>query len=88
MKYRILFKASARKELNNLPDRHIEAIDKKILLLMNNPRSIGYKKLSGILNLYRVRVMDYRIIYSIHDKILIIEVIKIAHRKDVYKKSL
>jgi len=86
VKYRILFKASARKELDNLPGKYIEVIDKKILSLKDNPRPVGCKKLSGILNLYRIRVMDYRVIYSIHDKILIVEVIKIAHRKEVYKK--
>jgi len=85
MPYKIVVKASARKEIERLPVNVTEAIDKKITLLADNPRLIGSVKLSGFINLYRVRVMDYRIVYSIHDKIIVVEIIKIAHRKEIYK---
>ncbi|HAN17181.1 MAG TPA: type II toxin-antitoxin system RelE/ParE family toxin [Bacteroidales bacterium] len=51
-----------------------------------NPYPKGYKKLKGSDKDYRVRIGDYRILYSVYDNVLIVEVIKIAHRKDVYKK--
>ena len=86
MPYKIVIKASARKEIERLPANVTEAIDKKIMMLADNPRLIGSVKLSGFINLYRVRVMDYRIVYSIHDEIIVIEIIKIAHRKDIYKQ--
>jgi len=85
MPYKIVVKASARKEIERLPVNVTEAIDKKITMLADNPRLIGSVKLSGFINLYRVRVMDYRIVYSIHDEIIVVEIIKIAHRKDIYK---
>ncbi|MFA4852977.1 MAG: type II toxin-antitoxin system RelE/ParE family toxin [Bacteroidales bacterium] len=85
MPYKIVVKASARKEIERLPVNVTEAIDKKITMLADNPRLIGSVKLSGFINLYRVRVMDYRIVYSIHDEIIVVEIIKIAHRKEIYK---
>jgi mRNA interferase RelE/StbE len=53
--------------------------------LVNNPRPDGCKKLVGLDNIYRIRVGLYRIVYRIEDEILYIEVIKIGHRKDVYR---
>jgi mRNA interferase RelE/StbE len=53
--------------------------------LKKNPQGIGVKKLVGMENLYRLRVGDYRVVYTLDDTILLILVVKIAHRKDVYK---
>ncbi len=50
-----------------------------------NPRPKGVKKLSGLDDLYRIRVGDYRIVYQIHDDRLIVLVVRIGHRKDVYR---
>lgn len=58
---------------------------RKIQELEENPRPFGLKKLVAEENLYRIRVGDYRIIYQIQDKILLILVIKIGHRKDIYR---
>ena len=53
--------------------------------LAANPRPKGVKKLSGPDDLYRIRVGDYRIVYQIHDDRLIVLVVRIGHRKDVYR---
>jgi mRNA interferase RelE/StbE len=53
--------------------------------LANNPRPFGCKKLAGAKDAYRIRVGVYRIIYTIRDNVLIVEVVKIDNRKDVYR---
>jgi len=53
--------------------------------LTRNPRPHGVKKLSGEQNLYRIRAGDYRIIYQIRDKELVVLVLKLGHRRDVYR---
>lgn len=83
-KYKIEIKKSAVKELNNLPNNDLKKIIRKIQDLTNNPRPGGCKKLSGE-EKYRIRSGNYRILYTIEDDVLIIYVIKIGHRKDVYR---
>ena len=82
--YKILIKRSAKKELDKLPTKDLRRIVDKILTLANEPRPPGCEKLSGE-EKYRVRQGNYRIVYSIEDKILTVVVIKIWHRKDVYR---
>jgi len=84
VKYSIEFKKSATKELNSLPNKKIKKILITINQLIENPRPINSKKLSAS-ERYRIRVGDYRILYEIKEQILIIYIIKIAHRKDVYR---
>jgi mRNA interferase RelE/StbE len=62
----------------------ISAIKSAIAALANNPRPYGYKKLKGE-DAYRIRVGDYRIIYEINDDRIIVTVVSIGHRKDIYK---
>ena len=82
-KYRIAIKKSAAKELHSLPNRDLNKIIEKIQDLSNNPRPPGCIKLSDK-ERYRIRVGNYRILYSIEDDILIVYVVKIGHRKDIY----
>lgn len=82
--YQLKIKKSAEKELANLPSDTIIVIRNYFLLLSSNPFLQGYKKLKGFKNLYRIRVGNYRIIYSVHHDVLIIEILKIAHRKNAY----
>ena len=84
VKYRIEFKKSASKELNSLPNKEIKKILISIDQLSEEPRGANSKKLSAS-DRYRLRVGDYRILYEIKDEILIIYIIKVAHRKDVYR---
>jgi mRNA interferase RelE/StbE len=83
--YSIRIKRSASKQLEKLPQKVAERLVKVIDNLAENPRPDGVKKLQGTENYYRIRLTDYRIIYSIADNELIVEVIKVGHRKDVYK---
>lgn len=83
-KYKIEFKKTAAIELNSLPNREIKKIVVAINLLVENPRPTNSKKLSGS-ERYRLRIGDYRILYEIENQVLIIYIVKIAHRKDVYR---
>ena len=67
-------------------DRSIrERIDAAILDLADGPRPRGTKKLSGEEGLYRVRVADHRVVYAIRDRALVVLILKVAHRRDVYR---
>jgi mRNA interferase RelE/StbE len=83
--YRIILKPSAERELSRLPLALTERIERTIDALAADPRPAGVKKMQGAANLWRVRVGDYRIVYEIHDREIVIMVLKIAHRKDVYR---
>jgi len=83
-KYKIEIKKSAVKEIEHLPRKEIKAILVTIASLSENPRPHGCKKLSGQ-EKYRIRCGDYRVLYSIEDKVLIVFVVKVGHRKDVYR---
>ena len=82
--YSVLIKRSAAKELERLPDRIRRQIVTRISALAAQPRPAGCEKLTGE-DLYRIREGDYRIVYSIADRELIVHVIRIANRRDVYR---
>jgi mRNA interferase RelE/StbE len=83
-KYKIEIKKSAIKELHSIPQKDIQKIITKIKSLSSNPKPQGCTKLTNRED-YRIRVGNYRIIYSINDDILIIIVIKLGHRKEIYR---
>lgn len=85
MSYIIQFKNSALKELRKLPKAFSEQVAKDINDLSKNPRPHGHKKLKGNENLYRIRSGNYRVVYQIQDKILVVLVVCIGDRKDVYR---
>jgi mRNA interferase RelE/StbE len=85
MSYHIEFAKPAAKQLKALSLQEQQRIKSKIDALVDSPRPDGVVKLSGEDNLYRIRVGDYRIIYSIQDNQLLILVLKIGHRRDVYQ---
>ncbi len=80
-----MYKKSVEKDLRKLPKSVLKQIVRKIQTLAKNPLQNSSVKLRGATNLYRIRHTDYRIIYSFNNDELVILVIKIAHRKDVYK---
>ena len=84
-KYKIQIKPSAVKELEKLPGKDLQKIISKIKSLSGDPRPPGSEKLSGD-EKYRIRQGNYRIVYAIEDDILIVFVVKIGHRRDIYKK--
>ncbi|MEA5503491.1 type II toxin-antitoxin system RelE/ParE family toxin [Halotia wernerae UHCC 0503] len=85
MTYQIEFTKGANKQLKKLPSDIKERIDSKIQELAIEPRPTGVKKLVDEEYLYRIKVGDYRIIYQILDTILLVSVIKVKHRRDVYR---
>jgi mRNA interferase RelE/StbE len=84
--YNIYWKASAKKELRKIDKTKIPKILDEIEKLSQNPYPKNHKKILGTEHIYRVKIGDYRAIYSIENQQLIIEIIRIRHRKDVYKK--
>jgi len=82
--YTIVFARSARRELEALPEAIALRIVGRIESLAQNPRPRGCLKLSGSDNLWRIRVGDYRVLFSIDDPHLLIDVIAVRHRRDAY----
>jgi mRNA interferase RelE/StbE len=83
-KYNILVKPSAVKEIVAIPHKDRIRIIQKIQGLANIPRPQGCEKLAGE-NRYRIRQGVYRIVYSVSEKELHVVVVKVGHRRDVYK---
>ena len=82
--YKLILKKSAIKEINCLPKKILVSVAKVIDSLALEPRPKGCIKLKGKENLWRMRVGDYRVVYNIDDKIEIIEILRVRHRKDIY----
>ncbi len=83
--YRIEFTRSAEKDLRKIDKSKVAAIYHEVERLEADPRPHGVKKLAGADRTYRIRIGDYRVVYEIEDEVLLVLVIRIAHRKDVYR---
>ncbi len=84
MTYVVRVERKVQKKLAKIPEPYYSKIKSAILELAENPRPVGCKKLSGRSG-YRIRVADYRIIYEVIDDLLLVEVIELGHRQDVYE---
>ena len=84
--YSLRLKCSVAKDLRAFPKAHVAAILRRMGELARDPRGPGCEKLSG-LERYRVRQGDYRILYEINDKVLTVLVVKVAHRKEAYRRA-
>jgi len=84
--YELVFKKSVANDLRRLPQQDVRRILDRIRSLADDPRPFGCEKLSG-LERYRVRVGVYRVIYEIRDRILMVLIVKNAHRGDVYRSK-
>jgi mRNA interferase RelE/StbE len=85
MGYEVVLKASAAKVLRKLPKPIQKRIGKKIDELAENPRPPDAKALAGAEGFLRVRAGEYRIVYAVKDRELIVLVIRIGHRRDIYR---
>ena len=83
-KYSIIFTKSSARELGGIPRKDVQRILRRTSELAVNPRPMGYEKLPGQ-PLYRIRQGDYRIIYCIDDTNRIVDIIKIGHRREIYR---
>jgi mRNA interferase RelE/StbE len=84
--YRVEWKRSVIKELEKLPRQMLARIVEAVDDLARDPYPGGTRKLSGSEQTYRIRVGDYRVLYSIYSDKFIVEIIRVKHRKDVYKR--
>ena len=82
--YNVAIKKSAERELRFVPSADLRRITDRIATLAHNPRPAGSEKLSAQ-EQYRVRQGDYRIVYTVDDEHLSVEIIKIGHRREVYR---
>jgi mRNA interferase RelE/StbE len=85
MAYRLELKPSAQKALVKIPPPHRQRIAKIIDRLRTNPRPRGSVKLAGIPELYRIRIGEYRVVYQVRDDVLVVLVVRISGRGDVYR---
>ncbi len=84
--YSLTIKSSAAKELQGVSDKPtLSRLIEKVKSLATQPRPSGSEKLAGRSNLYRVRQGNYRVIYSVDDQSRVVDVVKVGHRKDVYR---
>ena len=86
MQYSIKFRPAVLKSLKRFPKRDLVRIKKKIEELGSNLPNPNTTKMKGENPFHKVRSGDYRIVYEIHDDILVIMIVKVGHRKEVYKK--
>ena len=82
--YKVYFRESVEKDVRIIPKKDVNKILQRIKLLTTEPRPLGCEKLTGQ-ERYRLRQGRYRIVYSIQDKELTVWIVKIGHRKDIYR---
>ncbi len=88
MNYRVELMPRAIRQLQKLPDNVQLRIMRALRRLEDDPRPPGVKRLTGAENLWRIRVGQYRIVYEIHDDQLLVLVVRVGHRKDIYRKGM
>jgi mRNA interferase RelE/StbE len=85
-KYRVVFRKSVARDLRRIPNQDARRILAAVGSLSAEPRPSGVERLSGQ-ERYRMREGKYRIVYEINDKEVVVVVVKVGHRKDVYQRS-
>jgi mRNA interferase RelE/StbE len=83
-RYSIRIKSSVRKDLRHIPNKDVQRILQRIESLADDPRPTRAEMLAGD-GKYRIRQGNYRILYTVEDDVLTIQVVKVGHRKDVYR---
>jgi mRNA interferase RelE/StbE len=83
-KYSLEIKHSAQKELDAVDHAVFARLDRKIVALSENARPAGCKKLKGSVDTWRVRVGDWRVVYTIDDKAKVVTITRVAHRREAY----
>ena len=83
-RYRVTIKPSAAKELEQIPKKILVRVAARIKALADDPRPHGVEKLSGDVR-YRIRQGHYRVVYSVDDSLGLVNVVKVGHRREVYR---
>jgi mRNA interferase RelE/StbE len=84
--YKVALTSSAAKELQKLPTHLVARVFPRIEKLASNPRPPSCKKIQGGDREWRIRIGDYRVVYTVDEKNFFVEVTRIRHRKDVYQR--
>ena len=84
--YSLHWRKSTRKDLRTIPRKDVRRIVSAVSALVDNQRPDGATKLKGSDCAYRIRIGDYRVIYEIYDEKLVVEVVRVGNRRDVYRK--
>ena len=85
MPYRVEFTPKAERQLGRLPPQAQDRLLPHIRSLADEPRPSGARKLTAPTDLYRIRVGDYRVVYEIRDQVLLVLVVLVGHRREVYR---
>jgi mRNA interferase RelE/StbE len=83
--FSVRYTRSAEKDLQRLPASVVERVQAAILDLAADPRPRGSKKLKGYDDTWRIRVGDYRVLYEIHEELVVVLIVQVSHRKDAYR---
>lgn len=86
MAYAVVLKPAAVRDLRKLPEDIRRRVAARIDDLAGDPRPVGSEALHGAADLYRVRVGDYRIVYQVESKALVVLVVHVGHRREVYRQ--
>jgi len=85
MNYSVKLKPRAERDLDKLPDPIARRIWRKLFALEAEPRPSGCKKIEGEDDAYRIRIGDYRAVYLVDDQAKLVEVVRVAHRREIYR---
>lgn len=85
-RYAIVFVQSALKEIRRLPQIVVSRLRERIAALADDPRPAGVEKIQGYEDHYRIRIGNYRVVYEVADQVRIITIVRVGHRKDVYRR--
>jgi mRNA interferase RelE/StbE len=85
-KYKVVWKRSAHKELEKLPGTMILKIVRAVEQLGDDPHPEGSKKIIGSDQAFRIRIGSYRVIHDVFENILTVQIVRVRHRKDAYRK--
>jgi len=84
--YRIKWRKTTKKDLRRIPSREVSKIVLAVEALAANPTPHGSIKLQGSDCAYRLRIGDYRVVYEVYENTVVVEVVKVGHRRDIYRK--
>ena len=85
-RYALQFRPAALRQLRKVPKDALRRIRMATEDLRDEPRSEGAAKLAGTHDLWRIRVGDYRVVYTIADDVLVVTVVRVGHRREVYRR--
>jgi mRNA interferase RelE/StbE len=84
--FSVQWRTSTKKDLRKLPSREVQRVLVEVESLADNPFPHGSEKLAGTEHTHRIRVGDYRVIYEVSAEARVVEIQRVRHRKDVYRK--